>query len=221
MGLWMKAGLDKLELQSCDFDFECSETFCLLKFTKRYLDGAIVWKQNISLVNTGEIMFENHLSYNEDLPSLPRVGVNFSLVPGYESLEWLGRGPHENYSDRKAGAAIGLYASTVDEQYVPYILPQAHGNHTDVSWFSLSNGPRKLEFRASKTFDFSVSHFTQDDLFRSYHTHELKKHKKATTWVQIDHLQRGVGSGSCGPQTREDYCIKPGKYSFSFSLRVL
>lgn len=189
-------------------------------FTQSYLEGKIIWEQKITVLNTGEIRFENKLTYDQSLPSLARVGLKFSLVPGFENLQYLGRGPHENYCDRKSGAALGLYDSTVNEQYVPYILPQAHGNHCDVKYFSLSDSEDSIHFRADEDFQFSVSHYTQEDLFSAFHTYELKKLKCRETWVQIDHLQRGLGTGSCGPSTREAYCITPGEYSFTFTMKI-
>ncbi|MBD3244057.1 MAG: DUF4981 domain-containing protein, partial [Chitinivibrionales bacterium] len=78
----------------------------------------------------GTIVVENRISVDSRMPELPRVGVQLMLAPGSERLEWYGRGPHESYWDRKCGAAVGRYRSTVDEQFVPYILPQENGNHT-------------------------------------------------------------------------------------------
>ena len=221
MGRWMNAGLQKPELETCQFEYDLDKNCHRLSFMKTYLDKQIIWNQTMILMDTGELMFENHIQYDESLPSLARVGLKFSLVPGFEDLRWFGRGPHENYQDRKAGAAVGLYNSTVDDQYVPYILPQAHGNHCDVRWFSLSDGERDIEFKSQADFEFSVSHFRQEDLFAAYHTNELKKVKRAETWIQIDHLQRGLGTGSCGPQTRADYCIEPGGYHFSYVMKIL
>ena len=70
----------------------------------------------------------------DGITDMPRVGVSMALAPGLEQLDWYGRGPWENYTDRKASAMVGLYQSTVSEQYVPYIMPQEHGHKTDVRW---------------------------------------------------------------------------------------
>ena len=58
----------------------------------------------------------------------------------YENVRWLGRGPWENYPDRKTGADMGVWSSTVTEQYVPYVKPQENGNKEDVSWVELRPG---------------------------------------------------------------------------------
>ena len=69
---------------------------------------------------------------------LPRIGVTFTLAAGLERLEYLGRGPWENYLDRQASAVVGRYESTVSGEYVPYIAPQEHGHHGDARWLRLT-----------------------------------------------------------------------------------
>ena len=70
----------------------------------------------------GRIAVENVFIVNKAVPDLPRLGVVLTLKPGFEKLKWFGRGPFENYWDRKRAATVDLYASTVTDQYVPYIL---------------------------------------------------------------------------------------------------
>ncbi len=168
----------------------------------------------------GDVTLENDFDFDPDLPSLARVGLRLALVPGYENLHWLGRGPHENYADRNDGAVFAQHGGTVTGQYVPYILPQAHGQKTDVRWLALDNGRITLRVEADTPFEFSASHYPDETLQACYHTHELQADPR--TWLCLDHRHRGVGSGSCGPQTRDEYCVPPGKYHFSlrFSIRT-
>ena len=135
--------------------------------------------------------------------------------------KWFGRGPHENYSDRNRGAAVGLYSGKVADQYVPYILPQEHGNKTDVRWLSLeSSDGRGVKFSAAgRLLECSASHFTADDLFKAKHTTDLVPRPKVI--VNLDYAQRGLGTASCGPDTLEQYRIQPGKYRFSYFITDL
>ena len=153
------------------------------------------------------------------LPDLPRLGVTFALRPGFELLRWFGRGPHESYPDRKRAAAVGLYSGTVTEQYVPYVLPQEHGNKTDVRWMSLENpGKCAVRFTAEGgSMECSAGHFTAQDLFKAKHTIDLAP--RAETIVNLDYAQRGLGTGSCGPDTLEQYHIRPSTYRFNYSIR--
>ena len=160
------------------------------------------------------------------MPPLPRLGLTMTLTKGFEQVEWFGRGPHENYIDRNEGAAVGLYRGTVDDQYVPYIMPQENGNKTDVRWLTLSNDDGVGLLAAGKQgapgegpwMEASVSHYTSEDLYRAFHTHELIRRDE--TILNLDHKQCGLGGASCGPGTLPQYLIEPGTYKFIFRLRL-
>jgi len=89
-----------------------------------------------------------------------------TLAAGMEQLRWYGRGPFENYNDRKYEAHFGQYKSTVGEQYFPYVVPQECGNKEEVRWLTLSDGSAAtLRFTAlGKAFGFSALHFRPHDL---------------------------------------------------------
>ncbi len=76
------------------------------------------------------------------LPELPRFGMRMTLPKGFENVRYYGRGPWENYSDRKTSQFIGLYDTTVTDMYYPYIFPQQTGNHSDVRWAEITS-PKK------------------------------------------------------------------------------
>jgi beta-galactosidase len=137
-----------------------------------------------------------------------------------ENLEWYGRGPWENYSDRKSSAMIGFYKNTVKGQYTPYILPQEHGHKCDVRWLSLCD-PNGYGIRVEgfPTYEFSASHFTANDLFAAHHTDELKPRNE--TWLNIDHRMRGLGTASCGPDTLDQYRLLESSYEFTYSLQLI
>lgn len=167
---------------------------------------------------TGEIFVENRFRCDKSLPDLPRLGVTLVLRPGFEHLAWFGRGPHENYSDRKRSAAVGLYEGTVADQYVPYIVPQEHGNKTDVRWLSLANshGATVRFSAADRLLEASVSHFAAGDIYAAAHTIDLTP--RAEVIVNLDYGQRGLGTGSCGPDALERYRIPAGDYRFGYRI---
>ena len=175
-------------------------------------------KHIYTIYPSGDIVVENTIKVDRKLPDLPRIGVTLALPPGLENLCWFGRGPHENYCDRKAGAPVGLYCGTVDEQYVPYIMPQENGNKTDVRWLFLqAEKGVGLLFVGMRQLEFSVSHFTADDLYHAFHTNELQR--RGEIILNLDCRQRGLGGASCGPDTLEKYLIKPGIYRFEYRIR--
>ena len=120
----------------------------------------------------------------------------------------------------RSGAAVGRHAGSVDEQYVPYILPQENGNKCDTRWIALAeNSSCGLLIAGCPELEFSASHFTSDDLYRAFHTNELTRQDE-TYWT-LDVMQCGLGGNSCGPMTLPQYLIEPGQIKFSVLLRPL
>ena len=113
---------------------------------------------------------------------------------------------------------MAQYRSTVTEQYVPYVLPQEHGNKTDVRWLALHDGAgHGLRFSAQGgLMNASASHFTAADLFAAKHTIDLTP--RPEVHVHLDYGQRGLGTASCGPDTLPQYRIQPGRYNLNFSV---
>jgi hypothetical protein len=143
-----------------------------------------------------------------------------ALPAGFEQFTWYGRGPHENYIDRNVGAAVGLYRSTVDEQYVPYILPQENGNKTDVRWLTLTREDGfGLLAAGQPPLEVSVSHYTAHELYQALHTSDLIRRDEIM--LNLDYKQGGLGGASCGPGTLPQYLIQPGRFNFSLRLRPI
>jgi beta-galactosidase len=169
---------------------------------------------------SGDVVVDTHVLPHGDLPPLPRIGLQMCLSGAYNNLTWYGRGPHETYPDRKEGARVGVYSGTVDEQYVPYIVPQENGNKTDVRWAALTddNGFGLL-VAGMPLLNVSAHHFTTEALTEAKHTYELKRREEIT--LNLDHRQSGLGGESCGPGTLPQYLIQPEETRFSLRLRPL
>lgn len=88
--------------------------------------------------------------------NVPRIGVRFRLPASMNQVKYFGRGPAENYLDRNAGSMVGLYKSTAEELYFPYVRPQENGHHTDTRWVSLSTGKKGLLIQADNTIGFNA-----------------------------------------------------------------
>jgi beta-galactosidase len=211
---WLAAELDKLKLQSENFYDEDGKII----IDRIYLakDKQISHKMTLD----SSLEFCHSFTIPEDLPSLARIGVKYKIPKAYEQVQWLGLGPHENYRDRDYGARYSLYSNKVNDHYVPYILPQAHGNRSKVNKLSLSDGHNSFDFRGE--FEFSLSPWSDEELISSFHTCDLKhKGKQDFYWLHLDLMHRGVGSGSCGPDTRSEYCIPAKNYIFRYFIETL
>lgn len=222
MGQWLAEGLNEKQSKAGSLSVERDGADAVItienSFTGRGSSKLFRHRHEYRITPRGRIEVTNCVSADTDLPSLPRIGVAMETPAGFEQVEWFGRGPHENYIDRNAGAPVGRYTGTVDEQFVPYILPQENGSKSEARWFSVTNGSVGVTFRAEGVFEFSVRHFRDNDLFACYHTNELEDVRRAETVIHIDHRQRGLGTGSCGPQTLSKYCVEPGDYTFGYSI---
>lgn len=158
------------------------------------------------------------------LPEMPRFGIYFVVTGEYENFTWFGRGPHENYADRKTSAPIGIYQSTVWEQFHPYIRPQETGNKSDVRWLSFQDSSEKgILIKGKKPLSTSAWNFSQDDI--NYIPYDIKrKHggsiqKKDFTWINVDNAQMGVGGDNTwGAQVHPEYTITPIPMSYSFTI---
>lgn len=187
------------------------------RFNNRNESLGIEHVQRWTVTPNGCATLLNRVSVPREFEDLPRIGVRMRLASELESLSWLGRGPHESYRDRSRGAAFGLWSSTVTEQYVPYIVPQAHGNHVDTRWLSLrsESGPGLL-IAGGDGFEFSASHHSDEALTAAMHTHELEP--SGSVILCLDAIQRGLGGASCGPDTLPQYRVGGGRYKFGFAL---
>lgn len=154
----------------------------------------------------------------DDLPDLPRFGFEMALAPGFEELAWLGRGPWESYPDRKAAARLGLYRSTVTDQYVPYVMPQEHGHHTDTKWIELSSDAAVLRLESAQPFGFSARHHSTAALWRAKHSCDLAPDPLA--WLNLDHAHRGLGTASCGPDTHPRFQLTKSAYGFAVTGKL-
>jgi beta-galactosidase len=180
-------------------------------------DVAISHRRVVS-VEHGVVTFAETLRVPRALDDLPRVGMVFTLAPGFDRLEWFGRGPHETYPDRKSGARVGRWRSRVADQYVPYGVPQEHGSHTETRWFTLTDARgRGLGVAAPTPFSFSASHFTAVDLTAARTPADLEARPEIT--VHVDTAMRGLGSASAGPDARPEYLVRGGTHSFTWSVQ--
>ncbi len=139
------------------------------------------------------------------LPSgLPRYGITFSLAKGLDGVEYYGKGPHENYCDRKTGAFLGVYKFDSAENFIhDYLFPQENANRCDVRWIRV--GGLRVDM-TKKPFEASVHPYTKKMLFDAKHSCELGRKDELT--VNIDGMQQGVGGDTPAVATlKKQYLI--------------
>jgi beta-galactosidase len=187
--------------------------------------GASGYATTYRILGNGDITVENAFTPGEpDLPRMPRFGMAMVLPRELSSISWFGPGPHESYWDRKAGARVRHWRSTVSEQLHPYVRPQETGNKTDVRWMALTDdGGAGLLVMGDPTFSGSALHFTMDDLDpgeekAGRHSGQLVERDLVT--LHVDYRQMGVGGiNSWGPTALERYSLPYQPYRYRFRLR--
>jgi beta-galactosidase len=161
------------------------------------------------------------LDPDKKAPELPRVGWQFAMPEKFDHLRWYGRGPQENYWDRKTGAAVGLYQSTVEDWITHYLHPQANANRTDVRWIDFTDtaGSGLQIENAGSLFGVSAWPYSTEDLAAAKHDYELPRRDFNT--VNVDGWQMGVGGdNSWNLPVHKEYRLRPGKsYSFEILLK--
>lgn len=219
---WREQGLDSLkrEVRSVEWK-KLDDGHVEIRTVHLYkaLAGRFVHESTYTIDGNGEMTIDTSFDPQDKLPELPRLGIAFVLNEGSEEIRWDGRGPHENYIDRKESADLGTWRSTVADQYVPYPHPQETGNKEDVSTVTI--GTKAHEFTVEtqgKPFSMSALHFTVGDLDKADHACELVPRKE--TVLSIDAAQLGLGNGSCGPGVLKKYAIEKKKHELHLVVRV-
>ena len=147
----------------------------------------------------------------DGLPELPRIGIVIELPREYEQLTWYGRGPWDNYPDRKTSCPVSLWNSNVSEQYFHYPRPQDSGNHEDCTMVELKTKRGKaLRIEAvDEPFSFSALPYSAQYIASKTHDYELEDQGK--TYLSIDCAVMGLGNSSCGPGVLKKYSIDKTK----------
>jgi beta-galactosidase len=178
-----------------------------------------------TVYGSGDVLVDNRFAPTEtNLPNLPRLGMTLTLPVEFDRVAWYGRGPHESYWDRKTGAAVGSYESSVSDLYHPYVRPQENGNRSDTRWLALTNAAGVgLLAVGVPLIEFSAHHFTLADFDegtekQQRHTYDLRQRNLVT--LNLDFRQMGLGGdNSWGARPHEQYTLPVRGYSYSFRLR--
>lgn len=161
------------------------------------------------------------------LNEMPKFGMRMILPAEFESMTWLGRGPHESYEDRKSSALIGLYNATVWEQYHPYVRAQETANHCDTRWIALRNKAGEgILVTGDEPLSVSAWNFRIEAIdyipFQIERRHGGGIEKQDLIWLNLDHKQMGVGGDNTwGAQIHPEYTITPNECSYSFTIQPL
>jgi len=220
LGRWHKAGINQLTKSNETLE-ESGASFTVKRiYDTPHIEKAIQHHQTLHVYEDGWVKLDQHFTFDKNLPDLPRIGIRLELDKSLTKVEWMGLGPGESYVDRKAGVYPGHFKGDLGDQFFPYVVPQESGNHEQLRWISVRNEKGEGYFACStRKFSGSVLPYSSEEIIDSLHPYELPE--PTATHLNLDILQRGLGTASCGPDTLDAYKIQPGDYAFTWWIKKL
>lgn len=236
LGVWKKAGERTVITKVGITQPETGKVVVSFNYniTGTKSENIATYVSTYTIFGSADVVVKNQFTKLSDkTPEIPRMGMQMQLPEEFTNLTWLGRGPHENYADRKTSADVGLYESTVPDQYTPYIRPQENGYKTDTRWLTLTDdngtgilvsGNPLLCFAALNNIhdDFEspgkLSKYRPDAKSANTHTVDVKPRDLVN--LNVDLGQMGVGGDdSWGARIHPEYRLLDKKYEYSFRIR--
>ncbi|MBQ5957909.1 MAG: DUF4981 domain-containing protein [Bacteroidales bacterium] len=221
--LWKQSGLDQLTQKR------------MYTETKNLEDGRLMLRQTLNLCDKngklqmivhqiylisgdGEVAIKNRVELVGDVTVLPKVGMQAQIPLGYQKVRFFGKDV-ESYPDRNAAGSFGVYTRRASELFEQHVVPQDNGNHSDVRWMAVEGAmnPVGLFFTASTPFNFSMYNYSDENLTKARRMNQLDKASFMT--LNLDALQAGLGTATCGPDVADAYLLKDRVYEYDLCLR--
>ncbi|GAB7359112.1 hypothetical protein MBLNU230_g5181t1 [Neophaeotheca triangularis] len=240
---WKDRCLDTASLHTRSAQWRQLDTSVTVELHQKYAPKVLSWSLDLTTTYTfqptGDVSLhiKGHPSGTNLPQTLARVGVTLGLAKTFDQVEWFGRGPGESYTDMKLSQRVGLWkVSRVDALWAAPEFPQECSNRTDTRFVRLSDGATSLvaQFfdpraaaaavgsggeRRRTLFDFMASHYHVRDVERARHPFELEACKREDVLLRLDARHHGLGTGSCGPATLEQYRLETGDFEFAMVLQ--
>ena len=207
-----------------------------LTYSYNYPEAGASNEVTYTIYNNGAMHISNTFNATASKAELiPRIGMRMQLSGELVQADYYGRGPWENYADRKSSAFVDLYSSPISEMVTRYVLPQENGHHTDTRWLALTQkSGAGLLFVADSLFEFNVSNYLLETITNGESLNNdapvgtVDRNKHISDYrpsdvvdLFIDHRMQGVGgNNSWGKLPLEEYLIRPGegKVTYGFTL---
>lgn len=166
----------------------------------------------------GEIAVKMTYDGTEGLPNLFRFGMDFATFGDYDTLTWRGYGPSETYADREVGAKYGTYQNKVADNLSEYLMPQACGNHTNVSYAKVTNEQGEGICITGENLSFSALPYTAHELEHANRVYELPASHK--TVLSINFAEMGVGGDDSWGSLPDETFDLPADKTYELAFRI-
>jgi len=220
---WEKFGVNTLQYTLVDFKVETVDNATVKVVSTTKADG----KEGFGVYHTatylvkgdGSVKVDNQVQFVGFQINLARIGIRMLLDKKLDHMTYFGRGPWENYSDRKAASDVGVYELGVNDQYT-YEKPMERGNHEEVRWAKLSGKdmPSLMVQSDEKLMQVAALPHTDEQMFPVEYKIDLPASTATVFCVSTKTL--GVGSNSCGPQPLEKFRVFAEPTLFTYTIRL-
>jgi beta-galactosidase len=222
---WYTVGIDRLSFQCVSFNhYQTGEQVTVeVRDLARTRTGRGVGFENryvYTIYSDGEIHIDHQLTPAGRMPAwIPRAGMEWILDKNLNQVEWFGRGPQENYPDRKTGYKTGIYTSLVSDMFEPYILPEDYGLRTENRWVELTdNEGVGLRFSGNAWFNFNAYPYTTENLTKATYPYQLKASDDGITF-NFDYATSGVGCTAIS--VLNQYRVFPQQFHFKTIIQLI
>ena len=220
---WKQAGLDDLKAEKVSTETKTLEDGRLMvhqTIDMKKCSGELqmVVHQIYIISGDGEIALTNRVEVVGDVDCQPKVGMQMHLPRDFENLTYFGKDA-ENYPDRNAAGTFGIYSINALDLFEQHVVPQVNGNHSEVRWMAIesSKNPIGLMVTSSVPFNFSMYPYSDQNLTKARRINQLEEADFMT--LNVDALQAGLGTATCGPDVADKYLLKDTIYQYDICLR--
>ena len=220
---WKQAGLNDLKAEKVSTETKTLEDSRLMvhqtiNMKKGSGELQMVVHQVYIISGDGEIALSNRVEIVGDVECLPKVGMQMHLPRDFKSLTYFGKDA-ENYPDRNVAGTFGVYSTNALDLFEQHVVPQDNGNHSDVRWMAVESptNPIGLMVTSSVPFNFSMYPYSDQNLTKARRINQLDEADFMT--LNVDALQAGLGTATCGPDVADQYLLKDSIYQYDICLR--
>jgi len=216
LGIWEYAGFWKTNEMTVQKNG--NQIVVVANGTLPVIDAGYTQTYRISGNGTVDVMCQ-YMAGDQQLPMVPRQGTEMVITPEFKNISWYGSGKYPTYQDRNV-EKVGIYTSTVANEWVEYSKPQENGYRMDARWLTLTNNKGVgIKVTGEPIVGFGASHYSKADIRKSDYSFEMTKHPEI--FLNIDKQQMGIGGTTSwwlDAFPRKDYRIKNADYSFTYRI---
>ncbi len=217
---WKKHGLNNLDKEVRKVDYTISDQQIFIFTETSYNQDMLIVNSRYSISSEG-IEVDKNVINNFDIDTIPRIGITLQMPGDQSKIDWYGRGPWDNYVDRKESSLIGKYESTVEEQYVPFIKPAECGGKEDARYINvLSEHGTGVKVTSAEPFHFDVHDYSIEACDKANYDHELQREER--NYLNLDYRHTGLGGDNGWTKNiRPEYWIEKGYYNYNFNIEFI